>query len=90
MSGGQSPTALANREKRASVGIAIAFVVLGVTVGSSAISHLAEDSHTTGQVALLALSIPSIFIFLTLATLKVGTPVIPPAWLPISFLVASC
>ena len=58
------------REKRASVGIAIAFVVLALVVGSVAIEHLTEESELSSIGALLALASPSVVIFFILGVLK--------------------
>lgn len=58
------------REKRASVGIALAFVVLAITVGATAAEHVAEKTAPTSEAALLGVSAPSVVIFLALAAIK--------------------
>lgn len=70
--GGESvPEAvLATREKRASVGIAIAFIVLAVVVGSVAISHLSHEEAPSDVGALIGLSTPSMIVFLVLGVIK--------------------
>ena len=63
-------TVLEQREKRASIGIAISFVVLAVVVGSVAISHLSAKAEPHGVGALLGLAIPSVLIFGVLGGIK--------------------
>jgi len=58
------------REKRASVGIAIAFVVLAVTVGGTASAHISEHSVPGNVAALLGVSAPSVVIFAVLGAVK--------------------
>lgn len=70
--GGQSvPEAtLELREKRASVGIAISFVVLAFTVGSVATGHLTSHETPSDLGLLLGVSVPSMVIFAALGALK--------------------
>ena len=58
------------REKRASVGIAIAFVVLAVTVGGTASAHISEHSVPGNVAALLGVSAPSVVVFTVLGAVK--------------------
>ena len=58
------------REKRASVGIAIAFVVLAVTVSGTASAHIAEHSVPGNVAALLGVSAPSVVVFAVLGVVK--------------------
>lgn len=58
------------REKRASVGIALAFVVLAITVGGTASAHLAEHNVPSNVAALLGISAPSVVVFSTLGAIK--------------------
>lgn len=61
---------LAEREKRASVGIAIAFVVLAILVSSTAAANLAASKEVASEGLLIALAAPSFLVFLALAALK--------------------
>lgn len=58
------------REKRASIGIAMMFIVLAVTVGVSASIHLDEAEPPKDASSLIALSAPSVVVFLALGMLK--------------------
>lgn len=58
------------REKRASIGIAMAFIILAIVVGSVASTHLAHEQEPTDLNLLVAISLPSIFVFLILGILK--------------------
>lgn len=58
------------REKRASVGIALAFVVLAVTVGGTASAHISEHSVPSNVEALLGVSAPSVVVFAVLGAIK--------------------
>ncbi|KAL1499472.1 hypothetical protein AB1Y20_011675 [Prymnesium parvum] len=58
------------REKRASVGIALAFVALALVVGGTAIAHLSKEEELSHHAELIALSLPSVFIFTLLGLLK--------------------
>lgn len=79
--GSPSEEELELREKRSSIGIAIAFMVLGFVVGGVASSHLAHETEPDKLTALLSLSIPSVPIFgvLGLAKLYVGTKIDSPS-----------
>ena len=67
---GVSEAMLELREKRASVGIAILFVILGIVVASASVAHLAAQ-HPASEIGLLiAISAPSVAIFLTLGVVK--------------------
>lgn len=59
-----------DKEKRASIAIAIILFVLGVMVVGVAINHLASDEQVTDDTFLLIISIPSVIIFGTLAWCK--------------------
>eukprot|EP00322_Chrysochromulina_rotalis_P028669 CAMPEP_0115851422 /NCGR_PEP_ID=MMETSP0287-20121206/12475_1 /TAXON_ID=412157 /ORGANISM="Chrysochromulina rotalis, Strain UIO044" /LENGTH=321 /DNA_ID=CAMNT_0003305457 /DNA_START=32 /DNA_END=998 /DNA_ORIENTATION=- len=61
---------LALREKRASVGIAIAFILLAIVVGGVAIGHMASEEAPSHVGALLGLAVPSAMAFGTLGGLK--------------------
>jgi len=61
---------LDRREKRASVLIAIVLFILGVTVMSTAVTHLAEKEHGNNVGLLIGLSFPSFLVFGALATIK--------------------
>jgi len=61
---------LAQREKRASVAIALTFLVLAVAVVSVASTHLRHEEKTEDPGLLLAISIPSVVVFGLLAVLK--------------------
>jgi len=61
---------LAQREKRASVGIALAFVLLAVVVGGVAIGHVSSAEAPSNIAALLALAVPSAIAFGVLGVLK--------------------
>lgn len=61
---------LEQREKRASVGIAIAFVLLAFVVGGVAIGHLSSSEAPSHVGALLALAVPSASVFAALGGLK--------------------
>jgi len=61
---------LDKREKRASILIAIVLFVLGVTVLSIAVQHLAEESHGSNNGLLIGLSLPSAVVFGLLALVK--------------------
>ena len=58
------------REKRASVGIAMSFVVLALVVGGVASGHLTTHEPPSDLGLLLGLSIPSVIIFGALGCLK--------------------
>ena len=58
------------REKRASMGIAMSFVVLALTVGGVASGHLTTHDAPSNLPLLLGLSIPSMIIFFILGALK--------------------
>ena len=58
------------REKRASIGIAIAFVALAVTVGGTASAHIAEHNVPGNVAALLGVSAPSVVVFAVLGAVK--------------------
>ena len=58
------------REKRASVGIALAFVVLAFTVGGTASAHISEHSVPSNVAALLGVSAPSVVVFAVLGVIK--------------------
>jgi divalent metal cation (Fe/Co/Zn/Cd) transporter len=64
------PKRLEAREKRASVAISITLFVLGISVASVAIDHLANHNEVKSVGLLLGLSIPSIMIFSVLALFK--------------------
>ena len=68
---GQSEGALAMREKRASVGIAIVFVILAITVGTAGGQHLASHGELDHIHVLLGLAVPSVLIFGALGVVKV-------------------
>jgi len=61
---------LDGREKKASIAIAIILFILGITVVSVAIVHLAENVHGDENGLLLGLSIPSVIIFGTMTVIK--------------------
>ena len=79
--GGPTEEQLEQREKRASIGIGIMFIILAIVVGSVASVHLdaAEIPEEAGL--LLGLSAPSVVIFLILGILKyrVGTKLDSPS-----------
>ena len=79
--GGPSEEQLEQREKRASIGIAVMFIILAIVVGGVASAHLdaAEPPEEAGL--LLGLSAPSVIIFLILGILKyrVGTKIDSPS-----------
>ena len=58
------------REKRASVGIAMSFVILALTVGGVACGHLTTHDPPSNLPLLLGVSIPSMIIFFILGSLK--------------------
>lgn len=58
------------REKRASVGIAASFVLLGCVVGGVAIQHLTTHDELKEVGTLYALAVPSMLIFFVLGSLK--------------------
>jgi hypothetical protein len=58
------------REKRASIGIAVAFVALAITVGGTASAHIAEHSVPSNVAALLGVSAPSVVVFAMLGSVK--------------------
>ena len=60
------------REKRASVGIAIVFVILAITVGTAGGQHLASHGQRLDHIhVLLGLAVPSVLIFGALGVVKV-------------------
>jgi len=61
---------LEQREKRASVGIAISFVILAFVVGGVAIGHLSTHERPSDVTVLIALSVPSAIAFGLLGGLK--------------------
>ena len=69
------------REKRASVGIAFAFVALALVVGATSASHLIMRTETSNAELLNSLAVPSLFIFLFLglAKLWVGVSIDSPS-----------
>lgn len=67
---GASEEALELREKRASVGIGISFVVLACVVASTAAEHLTEQSDPEYVELLIALAAPSAALFGPLGLLK--------------------
>jgi len=54
---------LDQREKRASIAIALTFLVLAAAVVSVAAMHLAEEEEPDDPLLLIRLSIPSVVIF---------------------------
>lgn len=61
---------LEQREKRASIGIAASFIVLGLVVGSVAIQHLRTHDELKEVGALYGLAVPSMLIFFVLGSMK--------------------
>ena len=61
---------LATREKRASIAIALTFILLAATVMSVASVHLSEQEAPKDVEILLILAVPSVLIFGTLGGLK--------------------
>lgn len=65
-----SAATLELREKRSSLGISLMLVVLGLTVGCAASTHLLHRDEIHGEAALLALSLPSFLGFGALGAAK--------------------
>jgi len=68
--GGTPESVLEQREKRASVGIAVAFIILSCTVGGIAVNHLTQENGLHELGILVRLAAPSFAIFLVLGVLK--------------------
>jgi len=68
--GNAPPEVLHSREKRASVGIGIMMVILAVVVLGVAVDHVVQANELEGVDILLALAVPSFFIFGILAYMK--------------------
>jgi len=58
------------REKRASIGIALAFVLLALTVGITSLAHIAEHNVPSNVAALVGVSAPSVVVFTALGAVK--------------------
>lgn len=65
-----TPEVMELRETRSSLGISAMLVLLGVGVGAAAAGHLAKESSTRSEGALLALSVPSVIAFGSLGLVK--------------------
>jgi len=68
--GGPTEAQLELREKRASIGIGMMFIILAVVVGGVASAHLDASEPPEEPGLLLGLSAPSVLIFLVLGVLK--------------------
>ena len=65
-----APEVLLLREKRASIGIGLVFILLAVSVSATAAKHLANATEPSEPFVLMCLSLPSMVVFGALGAAK--------------------